>query len=238
LFCGVGNAPATRSACWVRFVFVIYCGGGSHKATKPKRETAEVNQGRGLAKPPCGARDAGLRQAPFLERVQRKFLGRRDQGDGEPIPNPTRTYRANNTRNQLTHQWGPATSPLRHLYDSFGGMSGLHTWRPGDPGAWNSETIPAAFISSSPDVTTTRNRSLGPSSATLSRIAERARQPRRAPARAWVLQQSGVRRPNRLTGTVRPTFVERTANGTNGTNPNLRQFLGRARRPRRAAIGV
>jgi len=33
-------------------------------------------------------------------------------------------------------------------------MSGLHTWRAGDPGTWNSETIPAAFSSASPDVTT------------------------------------------------------------------------------------
>jgi hypothetical protein len=29
----------------------------------------------------------------------------------------------------------PATYPLRHLNDSFGVMTGLHTWRTGDPGA-------------------------------------------------------------------------------------------------------
>jgi hypothetical protein len=73
-------------------------------------------------------------------------------------------YHAYNTRIQLTHRWGPATYPLRQLYDSFAVMSGLHNWRAGDPGAWNSETIPAAFGSSSADVTTMRNRWLGPSS--------------------------------------------------------------------------
>jgi len=72
----------------------------------------------------------------------------------EPIPILTLTYSAYNTRNQPTYQWGPASDPLRHLYDSFGVLTGLHTWRAGDPGDWNSETIPAAFTSSSPDLTT------------------------------------------------------------------------------------
>ena|GEM_PF-3239951 len=89
-----------------------------------------------------------------------------ETGSGNQFQSNIALTRAYNPRNQLTHQWGPATYPLRHLYDSFGVMSGLHTWRAGDPGAWNSETIPAAFSSASPDVTMTCNPSLGPSSAT------------------------------------------------------------------------
>ena len=65
-----------------------------------------------------------------------------------------RTYRAYNTRGQVTHQWGPATYPLRHLYDAFGEMTGLHTWRSGEPEAWSGETLPAAFSSEAPDATT------------------------------------------------------------------------------------
>jgi RHS repeat-associated protein len=65
-----------------------------------------------------------------------------------------RTYRAYNTRGQLTHQWGPGTYPLRHVYDAYGAMTGLHTWRGGDAGAWNGATLPAAFNASAPDTTT------------------------------------------------------------------------------------
>jgi RHS repeat-associated protein len=65
-----------------------------------------------------------------------------------------RTYRAYNTRGQLTHQWGPGTYPLRHLYNDYGDMTGLHTWRGGDPAAWNGTNLPAAFNSSAPDTTT------------------------------------------------------------------------------------
>ncbi len=65
-----------------------------------------------------------------------------------------RTYRAYNTRGQVTHQWGPATYPLRHLYDAFGEMTGLHTWRSGESEAWAGETLPAAFSSEAPDATT------------------------------------------------------------------------------------
>ena len=124
-------------------------------------------------------------------------------------------------------------------------MTGPHTQRAGDPGAWNSETIPAAFSSSSPDVTAPRNRSLGPS-AQGSRVGLRRgigcssrqgsvnpigspgrfalpslREPRmERMGRLRFSANSGVgrgvpaeprsvreiRRPNRLTGTVRPTI--------------------------------
>jgi len=65
-----------------------------------------------------------------------------------------RTYRAYSARGQLTHQWGPGTYPLRHLYNDYGDMTGLHTWRAGDPGAWSGPALPAAFNGTAPDTTT------------------------------------------------------------------------------------
>lgn len=64
------------------------------------------------------------------------------------------TYRAYNTRGQLTHQWGAGTYPLRHLYNTYGDMTGLHTWRAGDPATWSGIDLPAAFNASAPDITT------------------------------------------------------------------------------------
>jgi len=97
------------------------------------------------------------------------------RGQGTNSKSNTDLTRAYNTRSQLTHQWGPATCSRRHLYDSFGVMSGLHAWRAGDPGTVNGETIPSAFSSLFQEVATKRNPSRGPGSATLSRAADRAR---------------------------------------------------------------
>lgn len=46
-----------------------------------------------------------------------------------------------NDRGQITHTWGDVTYPVRYVYDAYGQMSQMHTYRNGTN--WNSDTWPA-----------------------------------------------------------------------------------------------
>ncbi|MGA1824389.1 MAG: RHS repeat domain-containing protein, partial [bacterium] len=50
------------------------------------------------------------------------------------------TYYAYNARNQVTHTWGSATYPAQYVYDNYGQMSDMYTYRNGS--RWDNETWP------------------------------------------------------------------------------------------------
>ena len=64
-----------------------------------------------------------------------------------------RVYYAYDAAGRRTHQWGSADYPLHHVYDDYGQMTELHTYRDDAPGMWMGVTPPGAFDTATPSVT-------------------------------------------------------------------------------------
>jgi len=69
----------------------------------------------------------------------------------DPLTNTIHT--AYDLQGRPTHKWGSGTYPLAHVYDEFGAMTELHTYRTANPALWSTPDWPAGPLPQA-DITT------------------------------------------------------------------------------------